>query len=136
VTYRVVFRPQAEEEARAARRCYEEQQIGLGERFADAIDEAILRIGSNPRAFPLVNGGIRRGCAPISLRGLLSGVRSRPRHPCCCRRTPTSTPMAVAPVTRVNAGQLLNLAPRRYVNVLVEGASPTAQRALQNYFGG
>jgi plasmid stabilization system protein ParE len=60
VTYGVVFRPQAEEEARAARRWYEEQQPGLGKRFADAIDGTIQRIGSNPSAFPLVHGEIRR----------------------------------------------------------------------------
>jgi plasmid stabilization system protein ParE len=60
VTYRIVFRPQAEEEARAAHRWYEEQQPGLGKRFADAMDETIQRIESNPWAFPLVHGEIRR----------------------------------------------------------------------------
>jgi plasmid stabilization system protein ParE len=60
LTYTVVFRPQAEEEARAARKWYEEQRPGLGARFADAIDETIQRIASNPSRFPLVHGEIRR----------------------------------------------------------------------------
>jgi toxin ParE1/3/4 len=60
VTYTVVFRLQAEEEARAAQRWYEEQQPGLGARFAGAIDEAIQRIVSNPSAFPVVHDEIRR----------------------------------------------------------------------------
>jgi len=60
VTYTVVFRPQAEEEARAAQRWYEEQQPGLGARFAGAIGEAIQRIVSNPSAFPVVHDEIRR----------------------------------------------------------------------------
>ncbi len=60
MTTNVVFRPQAEEEARAARRWYEEQKPGLGARFADAIEETLRRIASNPPAFPLVHGEIRR----------------------------------------------------------------------------
>jgi len=60
VTYTVVFRPQAEEEARAPQRLYEEQQPGLGARFAGAIGEAIQRIVSNPSAFPVVHDEIRR----------------------------------------------------------------------------
>jgi toxin ParE1/3/4 len=84
VTYGVVFRPQAEEEARAAQRWYEEQQPGLGKRFADAIDGTIQRIGSNPSAFPLVHGEIGRavvrqfpfgvyfGCTPPTPSSLLS----------------------------------------------------------------
>jgi plasmid stabilization system protein ParE len=68
VTYTVVFRPQAEEEARAAQRWYQEQQPGLGARFAGAIDEAIQRIVSNPAAFPVVHGEIRRAVVRRFLR--------------------------------------------------------------------
>jgi len=60
VTQAVIFRPQAAEEARSARQWYEEQKPGLGGRFADAIDETLQRIASNPSAFPLVHGEIRR----------------------------------------------------------------------------
>jgi plasmid stabilization system protein ParE len=92
VTYRVVFRPQAEEEARAARRWYEEQQPGLGERFATAIDETIRRIGSNPSAFPLIHGEIRRAVVRRFPFGVYFRVYARDlvilavihgrRHPC------------------------------------------------------
>ena len=60
MTATLVFRPQAEQEARATRRWYEEQKPGLGGRFADAIDETVQRIVANPSAFPLVHGNIRR----------------------------------------------------------------------------
>jgi plasmid stabilization system protein ParE len=73
VTYTVVFRPQAEKEARAAQRWYEEQQPGLGARFAGAIDEAVQRIVSNPSAFSVVHGEIR--CAVV--RRLTSGLYFR-----------------------------------------------------------
>jgi plasmid stabilization system protein ParE len=60
VTHTVVFRRQAAEEARAARQWYEKQQPGLGARFMNAIDEVIRQIVSNPLAFPMVHGEIRR----------------------------------------------------------------------------
>jgi plasmid stabilization system protein ParE len=60
VTYRVIFRPVAEREVRAARRWYEEQKPGLGMRFAEAVDDVIGRISSRPSAFPTVHGDIRR----------------------------------------------------------------------------
>jgi plasmid stabilization system protein ParE len=60
VTYTVVFRPQAEEEARAAQRWYQGQRPGHGPRFAGAIDEVLRRIVANPMAFPLVHGEVRR----------------------------------------------------------------------------
>lgn len=60
MTYTAVIRPQAAEEARRARLWYEKQKPGLGARFVSAIDEAIQRIASNPLAFPLVHGEIRR----------------------------------------------------------------------------
>jgi plasmid stabilization system protein ParE len=60
VTSSVIFRPQAEEEARAARRWYEDQVPGLGARFAGEIEEVFQRIASNPSEFPTVHGEIRR----------------------------------------------------------------------------
>ena len=60
MTRAVVFRPQAAEEARAARRWYEEQKPGLGVRFADEFADILERITSSPFAFPLVYGEIRR----------------------------------------------------------------------------
>jgi toxin ParE1/3/4 len=60
VTHTVIFRPQAENEAHSARRWYEEQKPGLGVRFAAAIDETLQRIASNPSAFPVIHGEVRR----------------------------------------------------------------------------
>jgi plasmid stabilization system protein ParE len=60
VTYTVVIRPQAAEEASRARQWYENQRPGLGVRFTSAIDEVVQRIAANPLAFPLVHGEIRR----------------------------------------------------------------------------
>lgn len=60
MTFSVVFRPQAEDELVSARQWYEEQQVGLGARFADAFGEIIGRISSNPSEFPVVYGQIRR----------------------------------------------------------------------------
>lgn len=60
MTHTIVFRPQADEEAEAARRWYEEQKPGLGVRFADSIDETLRRIAADPLAYPLVHGEFRR----------------------------------------------------------------------------
>jgi len=60
VTTEIVFRPQAEAEARAAYRWYEAQKRGLGAQFADALDDVFQRIASNPFEFPALAGGIRR----------------------------------------------------------------------------
>jgi toxin ParE1/3/4 len=56
----VVFRPQAEDEVISAQRWYEEHQTGLGARFADALDDLIGRISSNPSEFPVVHGQTQR----------------------------------------------------------------------------
>ena len=77
MTYAVVFRPQAVEEAHAARRWYEEHQLGLGAQFADAIDEAVQRIASNPMAFPLVYGEIRRAVVRRFPFGIYFRMRGR-----------------------------------------------------------
>jgi hypothetical protein len=53
VTRKVVFRPGADEEAQSARAWYEDQSTGLGRQFADAIDQAIERIATNPLALSL-----------------------------------------------------------------------------------
>jgi len=56
VTRAPVFRPQADQEVQSARQWYEDQQPGLGIQFANAIDEVLERISSNPLAFPAVQG--------------------------------------------------------------------------------
>ena len=60
MTRKVVFRPEADQEVQSARQWYEEQRPGLGVRFADTIDETILRVSSNPLAFPAVHRETRR----------------------------------------------------------------------------
>jgi hypothetical protein len=60
VTRKPFFRPQANQEVQSARQWYEEQQPGLGIEFANAIDETIERVLSNPLAFPAVHGETRR----------------------------------------------------------------------------
>ena len=60
MTRKVVFRPQADQEVQSARRWYEEQRPGLGVQFADAVDQVVDRIASNPLAFPTVHGETRR----------------------------------------------------------------------------
>ena len=48
MTRKPVFRPQADQEVQSARQWYDDQRPGLGIQFADAIDEAVERIASNP----------------------------------------------------------------------------------------
>ena len=57
---RVVFRPQAEDEAIQAHDWYESRRGGLGREFGQALDRLVARITSNPLAFPRVYGEIRR----------------------------------------------------------------------------
>ena len=60
MTHKSVFRPQADQEVQSARRWYEQRRPGLGIEFANAIDEVVARISSNPLAFPTVHNETRR----------------------------------------------------------------------------
>jgi plasmid stabilization system protein ParE len=75
VTRKTVFRPQADQEVQAARRWYEDQRLGLGTQFADAIDEAVERISSNPLAFPAVHGETHRAVVRRFPYGIYFRVR-------------------------------------------------------------
>lgn len=57
---RVVFRPQAEDEALEIHRWYESRRAGLGREFARAVDRLVARMADNPVAFPCVHGETRR----------------------------------------------------------------------------
>ena len=57
---RVVFRPQAEDEALEVRQWYESRRPGLGKEFGQAADAVVARIAANPRAFPRVQNETRR----------------------------------------------------------------------------
>ena len=48
MTLAVVFRPEAQTDLLEARDWYERQQSGLGEAFADAVDDATDRIEAMP----------------------------------------------------------------------------------------
>ena len=60
MTRTFVLRPQALRDTQAAKRWYDEQKAGLGDRFSKAVLEAIERVRSNPEFFRRVYGEIRR----------------------------------------------------------------------------
>jgi toxin ParE1/3/4 len=60
VALRVVFRPQAEDEALEVRQWYESRRSGLGQKFGQALNALIARIATSPSAFPRVHNEIRR----------------------------------------------------------------------------
>ena len=60
MTRRVVFRPQAEDDALEVRTWYEARREGLGREFGGAVDELVMRIADNPLAFQLAHGETRR----------------------------------------------------------------------------
>ena len=57
---RVVFRPQAEEDALDVRQWYEARREGLGAEFGLAVDELVARVTANPLAFRRAHGETRR----------------------------------------------------------------------------
>jgi toxin ParE1/3/4 len=60
VNLRLVVRPQAEEEALAARNWYEVQRAGLGDQFTDELVRVIANVTDRPQSFPRVHGELRR----------------------------------------------------------------------------
>jgi len=60
VTRRVVFRPQAEDDALEVRQWYEARRVGLGAEFGLAVDEIVARVVANPLAFQRAHGETRR----------------------------------------------------------------------------
>jgi plasmid stabilization system protein ParE len=60
VTLRVRFTPEAEADLVEAFTWYDEAQIGLGNRFLDAVDEEVHRIADWPESSPAVHGSVRR----------------------------------------------------------------------------
>ena len=57
---RVVFRPEAEDDALEVRRWYESRREGLGREFGTAVDALVARIVDNPLAFQRAHGETRR----------------------------------------------------------------------------
>jgi len=57
---RVGFRPAAAADIEAAYAWYEEQQVGLGDEFLFAVENAIASVVDHPEAYPVVHRDTRR----------------------------------------------------------------------------
>ncbi len=57
---RLVIRPEAADELRAAKRWYDAQRVGLGREMAAEVARAIAVAREEPERFPIVEGEIRR----------------------------------------------------------------------------
>ena len=57
---RVVFHPDALAEFRASAEYYEQQQPGLGDRFANAVEVAVAHIAAAPESWRIIEDDIRR----------------------------------------------------------------------------
>ena len=60
MTPRLVFRPEARQEALEAEAWYEERAPGLGLEFTRALGAALAAVQRTPEAFPRVSGDVRR----------------------------------------------------------------------------
>lgn len=65
---RVEFHPEALAEFRAAAEYYEQQQTGLGERFANAAEMAVAHIATAPESWRIIEDGPPLPNQGISLR--------------------------------------------------------------------
>lgn len=61
MTRRLVVRPEAQLDVEEAAFWYDSQQVGLGDRFLEELDELLARVAENPRQFPEIDLGVRRG---------------------------------------------------------------------------
>jgi plasmid stabilization system protein ParE len=57
----IVLRPEAQFDLLAARDWYDKQRAGLGEEFADAVDQILIRIQTMPELYAVVLHEVRRG---------------------------------------------------------------------------
>ena len=57
---RVVFRLRAQAELLEARAWYDDQRLGLGERFATAVETTIEQVAQTPLAYAVVHDQVRR----------------------------------------------------------------------------
>jgi plasmid stabilization system protein ParE len=61
MTLAAVFRPEAQTDLLQTRDWYEAQELGLGQAFSVAVDEAVIRIEGMPQMYALVFREVRRG---------------------------------------------------------------------------
>lgn len=59
----VRFHEEAEAELIEAALYYEDQSLGLGDIFLDAVDDAVRQIAAHPKSCPILRTGIRRKLA-------------------------------------------------------------------------
>lgn len=57
---RLIVRPLAARDLRAAQDWYDEQREGLGDEFRAAVDLQLARVLERPRLYPVVYGDVRR----------------------------------------------------------------------------
>jgi plasmid stabilization system protein ParE len=57
----IVLRPEAAADIRWARGWYEAQRAGLGDDFAEAVDQLFARIQNSPEIYEIAHGNVRRG---------------------------------------------------------------------------
>lgn len=57
---RIGFHPEALTEFVESAVYYESQQLNLGHRFVDAVEEAIHRIAAHPQLYPVVESNVRK----------------------------------------------------------------------------
>ncbi len=60
MNYRVIYRRIAQKEFDDALDYYEQRRPGLGDRFADAVHDAMQRITQNPLAYAVAHRDIRK----------------------------------------------------------------------------
>jgi toxin ParE1/3/4 len=71
---RLEFHPEALAEYRAAALYYESNRVGLGDRFADMIEEALRRIVESPATWRIMEGDVRRCLTHVFPYGVLYSV--------------------------------------------------------------
>jgi len=57
----IVLRPEAQADLLEARDWYEHERVGLGDAFAEAVEEMLTRVQAMPELYAAVFRGLRRG---------------------------------------------------------------------------
>lgn len=76
LTYRIVFRPQAEAEITEAADWYEAQRQGLGQDFLRKVDQTISTVADNPLRFRTILRETRRAPLQRFPYGILYRIRN------------------------------------------------------------
>lgn len=60
MNFTIHIRPEAEIDIEEASLWYQKQQVGLGDKFLDEIQQSVKRIGENPYLYLVVHKNVRR----------------------------------------------------------------------------